>query len=92
MCILEGENFCLVVYLEKSVRQDQRERCICYILFDLEMGNEINNQPPSHLPQFWQFLSGTDQGGILYLYNLVPNLPVLKYIAGSSSLFVLMLS
>ena len=42
------------------------EKCITNILFELEMGGEINSQSSSHLPRFQQFLSRTDQGGNVY--------------------------
>ena len=42
------------------------EKRITDILFELEMGGEINSQSSSHLPQFQQFSSRTDQGGNVY--------------------------
>lgn len=45
------------------------EKCICNVLFGLEMGNKINSQPPSHPAQFQQFSSGADHGGNLYLQS-----------------------
>ena len=44
------------------------EKRISNVLFDLEMGNEINSQPPSHPSKFRQFSSGTDCGNV-YLQN-----------------------
>lgn len=61
-----------VMYVEgKLDNLDKRsrttaEKCITNILFELEMGGEINSQSSSHLPQFQQFLSHTDQGGNVY--------------------------
>ena len=51
---------------EKLKNLDNRSRTLAEkritdVLFDLEMGNEINSQPPSqtsHPPQFRQFSSG----------------------------------
>ena len=59
---------------EKLNNLDNRSRAlaekrICDVLFGLEMGNEINSQPPSHPAQFQQFSSGADHGGNLYLQS-----------------------
>ena len=51
--------------LDKRSRTTAEKR-ITDILFELEMGGEINSQSSSHLPQFQQFSSRTDQGGNVY--------------------------
>ena len=51
--------------LDKRSRTTAEKR-ITNILFELEMGGEINSQLSSHLPQFQQFLSRTDQDGNVY--------------------------
>ena len=51
--------------LDKRSRATAEKR-ITDILFELEMGGEINSQSSSHLPQFQQFSSRTDQGGSVY--------------------------
>ena len=61
---------------EKLKNLDNRSRALAEkrisdVLFDLEMGNEMNGQPPSHPSQFRQFSSGTDQSGNIYLQNPV---------------------
>lgn len=59
---------------EKLNNLDSRSRALAEkrisdVLFDLEMGNEINSQTSSHPPQFRPFSSGTDHGGNVYLQN-----------------------
>ena len=58
---------------EKLNNLDSRSRALAEkrisdVLFDLDMGNEINSQLPSHPQQFRQFSSGTDCGNV-YLQN-----------------------
>lgn len=61
---------------EKLNKLDKRSRSVAEkrindILFELEMGGEINTQPPAHTQQFQQFSSSTNGGNTTYLQNSV---------------------
>ena len=53
--------------LDKRSRATAEKR-ITNILFELELGGEINSQSPMHPQQFQQFSSRTDQGGNVYVH------------------------